>query len=476
MTIAYSVEELRKEVLMPYNILCIDDDPEFLLGLKLQLKKNYTIKTALTLQEGIQSIREETTDLVLLDIGLGQEDGMDGLRQIKQINPSIDVVMVTGYKDPKFIIQAIRNNAADYLCKPFELEELIAIIEKLQAIKSMRDRHDALIANLNPVDTRARLLGNSAVFRNLLEQANRVKGHMANILIQGESGTGKELLARYIHSLEENPQRPFIAVNCSAIPEGLIESELFGHERGSFTGALQRKIGKFELASSGDIFLDEISTLKMDLQVKILRVLQEREIVRVGGNIPIRVDFRVISATNENLEAKTDRNEFRMDLFHRLRVIQLQIPPLRERKEDIPLLVAYFLEKYGRAAGKKRITAEALRRLQNYYWPGNIRELENVVHSVVILSPSDIISEDHLPTWTMNSVLKKPVEQEQQESTPLIPSVSGEITLKDYVKQAEKIYIEHMLSTHKGDKTKAAEAMDVGRTTLYGKLKELGLQ
>lgn len=477
MSIAFSTEELRKAATMPYGILCIDDDPEFLLSLKLQLKKSYEITTTLTLQDGLQILKEQSIDLVLLDIGLGNEDGIDGLRQIKQGNPGLDVIMVTGYKDPKFIIQSIRNGASDYLCKPFELEELIAVIEKLQTIKQMRERHDALVANLNPVDTRSRLMGNSPAFRTMLDQTNRVKGHMANILLQGESGTGKELLARYIHSLEENPQRPFIAVNCAAIPEGLIESELFGHERGAFTGAMQRKIGKFELANGGDIFLDEISTLRPDLQVKILRVLQEREIVRVGGNTPIKVDFRVISATNDKLEERIQKSDFRMDLFHRLRVIQLDIPPLRERKEDISLLTAYFLEKFGRSDGKKRITAEALRRLQNYYWPGNIRELENVVHSVIILSPGDIITEDHLPTWTMQGGPQQTTTDESGiNSTPLLPILTDSLTYKDYVRQAEKIYIEHMLTTNKGDKTKTAQAMDVGRTTLYGKLKELGIQ
>jgi len=224
---------------MSYNILWIDDDAEFLLGMKILLKRKYNVTTSNTLAEGLQEIKKNDIDLVLLDLSLsGDEHGLDGLKQIKQISPDTDVVMVTGSKDPKMIVEAIRAGAIDYLCKPFATDELCVIIEKDQSVKKIRDRHNALIENLNPLDARTRILGSSPSFRILMENAARLKGHMANVLIFGESGTGKELLARYIHSLEENSRRPFIAVNCAAIPEGLIESELFGYERGAFTGAL----------------------------------------------------------------------------------------------------------------------------------------------------------------------------------------------------------------------------------------------
>lgn len=462
---------------MPYTIISIDDDINFLTTLRLRFKKKYNFLTTISLAEGLQEIKCKDVDLVLLDISLsGGENGLDGIRQIKQLSPETDVVMVTGSKDPKTVIQAIRAGALDYLCKPFDDNELTAIIEKHISLKDIRDKKNALIEELNPIDTRSRILGTSITFRTLMERAGRVKGHKANILVLGESGTGKELLARYIHSLEENSRRPFIAVNCAAIPEGLIESELFGHERGAFTCAHHRKIGKFELANGGDIFLDEISCLKPALQAKILRVLQEKEIVRVGANSPIPVDFRVISASNENLDDKVAKNEFRVDLYHRLRVVELQIPPLRERRGDIPLLIAYFLDKFGRKNGPKRISAEALRRLQEYSWPGNVRELENIIHSVTILSPGDTITCEHLPRWAKDPTGEAIVNQNHSPGKTLIlPQKLASVPYKDFVRRAEKIYIQHALEENHGDKTRTAEQLKMGRTTLYGKLRELDL-
>ena len=457
---------------MSYNILCIDDDAEYLLSLKAEIKKMYpNVFAAQDLNEGMEIIKEEYIDGVLLDIGLPDCSGLEGLARIKKEYPSVDVVMVTGMRNPKFIVHAVRDGAADYITKPIDADELTAILEKLQAIKMMRDRHDALIANLNPNDTRARLLGSSPSFRSLLEQTTRLKGHNANVLILGESGTGKELLARYIHGLEENPLRPFVAVNCAAIPETLIESELFGHEKGSFTGAVGRKIGKFELANGGDIFLDEISTLKHDLQAKILRVLQEKEIVRVGGNSTVHTDFRVIAATNVDLAAMVEKNQFRMDLYHRLRVVQLAVPSLRERTEDIPMFVAYFLDKYGKDGKVKKITANALLKLQTYSWPGNVRELENVVHSVAILTQGDIIEEKHLPHWALNGI----GENGKKYNGPTAPELTITATYREYMNRAERSYIEYVLGVCNDDRSRAATTMDVGRTTLYTKIKEYGI-
>lgn len=460
---------------MAYHILWIDDDPDFLLMVRNTLKDIHAISTAASLAQGLQLLKRETVDLVLLDMHIGPENGLDGLKQIKQETPSADVVMMTSERDAKCIVQAIRAGAADYLCKPFVPEELAALVEKLQAVKQIRDRHDALIADLNPVEARARFIGVSPAFQRLIAQAERLKGHQANVLLEGESGTGKELLARFIHSLEDQPQRPFIAVNCAAIPEGLIESELFGHEKGAFTGAVQRKIGKFELANGGDIFLDEISALRLDLQAKILRVLQEREIVRVGGNTPIRVNFRVLAATNDSLEQQVARGVFRMDLFHRLRVIPLHIPALRERQDDIPLLITYFLEKFSAATGAKRITAEAMDRLQEYAWPGNVRELENVIHSLMILTPHDIIDEPHLPQWALTGAAHRATHVVPTAAHAAAPDANTLPALREYVRQIERQYIEHVLRVHGGDKSRTANALAVGRTTLYGKLKELGL-
>lgn len=464
---------------MSYNILWIDDDKDLLLSMKILLKRKFNVTTITSLAEGLQKIKKNETDLVLLDFSLGNdENGIDGLKQVKQLSPDVDVIMVTGARDPKIIVEAIRSGATDYVCKPFVTDEIITIIEKTLSVKRVRDRHDALIEDMNPLDTKSRILGSSPKFRSLMENAGKVKGHNANVLILGESGTGKELLARYIHSLEENPRRPFIAVNCAAIPDGLIESELFGYERGAFTGAHNRKIGKFELANGGDIFLDEISSLKPGLQAKILRVLQEKEIVRVGGNSHIPVDFRVIAATNEDLVKKVGEGSFRVDLYHRLRVVDLHIPPLRDRIEDIPLLIAYFLDKFGKAGSAKKISAAALRKLQEYQWPGNIRELENVIHSLTILSSDEIITTEHLPKWMTGSVdhpINLATGKPANNNVMQLPEDVSSLTLREWIKNAEKIFIQKVLSQNNGDKSKTAQVLKMGRTTLYGKLKELDL-
>lgn len=466
-----ATESTHKESPMAYQVLCIDDDAELLITLQTCLKKDNQVYTALSLRDALPLIREQLIDLVLLDMNIGEENGLAAIREIKRISPATDVVMLTGERDPRLIVSAIRSGATDYLCKPFDSQELQVIIEKMRSVCAIRDRNSTLMSDMNPPHAHSKFIGTSAIFRELLERASRVTGHSANILVQGESGTGKELMARYLHSLEGKRDRPFIAINCAAIPEGLIEAELFGYEKGAFTGATQRKIGKFELANGGDIFLDEISCLRLDLQSKILRVLQEQEIVRVGGNTPIKVSFRVIAATNDHLEHKVQRNEFRMDLYHRLRVILLQMPPLRERTEDIPLLVNTFLTKFCKSDDPKKLSAEALRQLQMYSWPGNIRELENVIQSLVILTPDPVIDTHHLPHWNLNHTLGNDSDGIR------LPQITTQnmISLKEFVRQMERQYIELALKASDFDKTRAATFLNLGRTTLYGKMKELGI-
>lgn len=460
---------------MAYHILCIDDDPELLSILQLVLKRENQVSTALTLQDATPLIREQVVDLAILDLNMGDESGLTVLKEIKKLSPATDVVMLTAERNPKDIVKAIQYGAADYLCKPFNQDEIMAVIAKMKGVCAIKDKNATLMSDLNPPHSHNKFIGTSKAFRTLLEQAGRVAGYPANILIQGESGTGKELIARHLHGLEGRPERPFIAINCAAIPEGLIEAELFGYEKGAFTGATQRKIGKFELANGGDIFLDEISCLRLDLQSKILRVLQEQEIVRVGGNTPIKVNFRVLAATNDHLENRVQRGEFRMDLYHRLRVILLQMPALRDRVEDIPLLVAHFLKKFSKTGDRKRITADALRQLQQYRWPGNVRELENVIQSLVILAPDDVIDVDHLPSWATG------VDYVGDSEHPIrLPDINPQSTsvpsLKEFSRHMERQYIEYIVRTYKGDKTRAAVMLNLGRTTLYGKMKELGIE
>lgn len=452
-----------------FHILCIDDDADFLTGMRITLNKIYKCSTAGTLSEGLKIIQNETVDLVLLDISLGDENGIDVLKQIKKADSSIDVVMVTGHRDPKLVVESIRAGASDYICKPFETDDLTAVIEKLQQIRALKNRHDAMIEEQNSADTSSRLLGTSPAFRRLLDMAGRVRGYDANILIEGESGTGKELLARYVHSQEHNLRRPFIAVNCASIPETLIESELFGHEKGAFTGAFGRRIGKFELANNGDIFLDEISTLKPDLQAKMLRVLQEKEICRIGGSTPIKTNFRVIAATNEKLETMVAQGLFRMDLYHRLRVVYLHIPPLRERNEDIPLLVRHFLFKYGRQGSFKDVSPAAMDLLKHYAWPGNIRELENLVHNLIIMSPNNVIGEHELPGW----ITAKPLSQ--ADITAKVNADSA-FSLGDHRRSAERECLVKALNKCNWNKSRTANMLNISRTTLHCMFKKLQIQ
>ncbi|MBI2981523.1 MAG: sigma-54-dependent Fis family transcriptional regulator, partial [Deltaproteobacteria bacterium] len=381
---------------MKSHLLLVDDDPSFCEFLRLGLQKDYQLTISHDLIGLFATLEKARFDILLLDVGLGDENGIEALRRIKHRYPDLDVVMVSGYKDARKIVEAIKSGASDYLTKPFEIEELIAIIEKIRPVQVLKERHAALVEGMN--EGHKTIIGRSPSFLSVLEMAGKVKGRQVPLFIEGASGTGKELLAKQIHRQENNPKRPFIALNCAAIPENLLESELFGHERGSFTGALDRKIGKFELAHGGDIFLDEISCLKPDLQAKLLRVLQEREVTRLGGEKPMQLDFRVIAATNENLEKLVGEGKFREDLFHRLRVITLRLPTLQERAEDIPSLIDHFLKKHD-PDGQRTLSAGAIDILQAYSWPGNIRELENLIQSLVILVPGREINRENLPEW-----------------------------------------------------------------------------
>lgn len=459
---------------MNVEILWIDDDRDLLRATKDSLSNGFQISCAHTLRDGMKELASKRFDILLLDINIGCENGIEALQLIHADYPELPVVMVSGNRGSNEIVQAIRCGATDYLCKPFDIDEINALIEKVMTISNLRARNDALVSGQNLPNVKRKFIGNSPAFNTMIAQTDRLRGHQANVLLKGESGTGKELLARYIHQLENNAKRPFIAVNCAAIPDGLIESELFGHERGAFTGATQRNLGKFELANGGDIFLDEIGTLKLDLQATILRVLQEKEITRVGGSHSIKVNFRVICATNEPLEEMVKNGLFRMDLYHRLKVVQIDIPNLRKRREDIALLIQHFMQKFqpNGAHSLKVINAEALRVLQKYEWPGNIRELENVIHSLIILTPGDTIDVAALPTWLSES-------PKHENNNPFIPEHNwndGKIpSLRRFLNSAEKNFIEHVLDVNEGDKVASAQALGIGRTTLYTKLRELGL-
>lgn len=454
-----------------YRIVCVDDDRDFLTATEIALESRCEFAAAQSISEALILMEGRRFDMMLLDIDLGEVNGIDLLKEVRLIDPEIVIVMVSGSCDSSTIVRAMREGANDYLTKPLDLSALEIVIERCEAMKRVRERYDALIEARNIEGTGEQILFRSDPMRRLFAMMMRLKGSSANLLISGETGTGKELLARYIHDLEDSKTRPFIAVNCAAIPEQLLEAELFGAEAGAYTGCIKRRIGKFELADCGDLFLDEIGSLKYDLQAKLLRVLQGREFSRVGGNDIIRADFRVISATNEHIEEKVRRGEFRIDLYHRLRVIELPIPPLRERTDDIPMLVEHFMKRYTKGIGQKIITEGAMARLLSYSWPGNVRELGNVVHGLSILSSNASIGEDDFPAWALNG-------DRIMNCNPVvsIPKVDTIGSLHEYISRAERTYIEHALRICDGDKTRTAKNLQIGRTTLYGKMKELGME
>ncbi|MFH1653640.1 MAG: sigma-54 dependent transcriptional regulator [Pseudomonadota bacterium] len=461
-----------------YTILCVDDDENFLVQLE-SIFADYTVFKATCMDDALSIIDRNDINTVLLDISLNGEDGLDGLNLIKKRNSFIDVVMVTGHRDTEYIVKAIQSGASDYVLKPVDQGALLACVEKSKQSKKEKEKYNALLCELNSADIASRIVGRSAELSKILNIAKKVKGHhRANILIEGESGTGKELLARYIHRLEENTRRPFIAINCAAIPDNLIESELFGHEKGAFTGAIGKKIGKFVLADKGDIFLDEISSLKPDLQAKLLRVFQEKEFCPLGGNDPVKSDFRVIAATNENLEELVNSEKFRLDLYHRMKIVNLYMPPLRDRKDDIEELAQHFLRKYSDGKRGLKIADKAIAILKEYSWPGNVRELENIIHRAIVLAEGYMLSEkdfSHLLTPSSACI-------NEGQSTPFIqlfseisPKLSGNVMpLKDYVMKAETEYLKEVLDLKAGNKDEAAVSLKMSRSSFYSKLKQCG--
>jgi DNA-binding NtrC family response regulator len=461
------------------RILVVDDDVDFLISMRMQLRESYSVLTAGTVDEAMATLKEKDVDLVLLDVGLGRESGLDGIKMIHSVHPSVGVAMLSGRRDVNTVVAAIRAGAVDYLTKPVTTEQLTEVFEKAVASRTVQEKCEALMqSHMSQGNATSTIIYKSLPMQRLIRHADHVRGHGANVLIVGETGTGKELLARYVHECDGNGTRPFVAVNCAAIPENLLESELFGHEAGAFTGASRRRIGKFELADGGDIFLDEVSTMKLDLQVKLLRVLEERAFCRLGSNETIKSDFRVIAACNQSLDSLVENGSFRIDLYHRLRVVQLNMPPLRERIEDIPCLAEHFVKKFTVAGDEpKTISESAMAKFIDYTWPGNVRELSNVVQSIVIMSRGPVIDEKEFPTWVMNGCWQSMGAGASEEGLrlPAPSSVSMVTTLREYVQDAERKYIEHILMRNSDDRTRTAVALGIGRTTLYAKMKELGL-
>ena len=450
------------------KILLIEDDDGSREALLILLKASgFTMKGCSSGKEGLDLLAGEPFDIVLSDLFLPDMNGIDILTRVKQDSPRTEVILVTGHGSAETAVQAMKKGAYDYITKPLNIDELRLIIDKAVEKGQLLSENVYLKKQLQEKYEFANIIGNSQAMQQLFSRMKRIIKTDSTVLILGESGTGKELVAKAIHFNGNRKDKPFIAVNCSAIPENLLESELFGHAKGAFTGAVKEKVGKFEAANYGTIFLDEIGTLPMHLQTKLLRVLQEQEVERVGSNKQIKLDVRVVSATNVNLEEEVARGNFREDLFYRLNVIPVLIPPLRERIEDILPLTRHFLEKNCRAMQRPimHLDKEALEALEAYPWNGNVRELENIIERIVALTEGDVITLRDLPANVAKHYL---------EAAPTSVTPAG-IDMVAAINEIEKRMIGEALQLAGGVKARAAVMLSINRTTLVEKMRRLGM-
>ncbi len=449
------------------SILVVDDEQDVHYSFQRLLEDlPIEVRAAQSGEAAIELLRKEPAEVVIMDIRMGGKNGLETLREMKRIAPKLIVVMMTAYGTSHTAIEAMKLGAYDYILKPFDIPELRHLIERsIEAAQLAREEGQAAVTAADRQGPA--LVGDSGAMQKVYKLVGQVAKTNATVLITGESGTGKELIARAIYQHSMRANKPFIAINCAAIPENLLESELFGHERGSFTGAMAQRIGKFEQGDGGTIFLDEIGEMPLATQSKILRVLQEGEVSRLGSNEPIRTDVRVIAATNKDLAIAVQRREFRADLFYRLNVVRVSLPPLKDRAEDIPALAAHFLQKHRRylpqAAG--RIAPDAMRALQSYPWPGNIRELENVIQRAMVLAASTTIEVSNLPDEIQEELFAHPDGRISTEECVLDEAVR---MLTDLVLQkgvpdlAHKLLsrlVERIVDEQGGDEKGAAESL-----------------
>jgi two-component system response regulator HydG len=442
-------------------ILVVDDEVSARTTLALLLKKRgHRVTQAEGLRAAVKALNDEAFELVVTDLRMPDGSGIDILRAVKTHGSEADVILLTAYAGWESAKEALQLGALDYFEKGREPDELFARIDRALSEQAARREHDTLRGPMAADDGVPGIVFRSSAMRRVLDIVARVAPTDATVLIHGESGTGKELIARAIHGASRRAGRPFVALNCGALPETLLESELFGHVKGSFTGATVSKKGLFEEAEGGTVFLDEVGEMSPALQVKLLRTLQDGEVRAVGSSQPITVDTRVVAATNQNLEGLMRQGRFREDVFYRLNVIAFTIPPLRERREDIPLLVEHFLDRFNRRQGRAvRLDGEAMERLVAHPWPGNIRELEHAMERMVILGEGDTITADDLPPLLASGV------------GPELTAPNGE-SLAD----TEKAHIREMLERHGWNYSRTADALGISRTTLWRKLKEYGFR
>ena len=442
------------------TILIIDDDKSTQITLNKHFsEKGFRVISAYDGASGISLFKKHTPDLVILDIRMPKMDGFEVLEKIKEFNLKVMVIMITAFDDMKTTIKAIQMGAYEYLCKPIDIDKLGHIIKRALEMKELDEKVAHLLEEKEEDYHINNIIGKDEKIKEIFKMIGAVSSSRTTVLIQGESGTGKELIAKAIHYNSISKNAPFIAVNCTALAETLLESELFGHVKGSFTGAISDKKGRFEMAGKGTLFLDEISEMSPNLQVKLLRVLQEKEFERVGGTRTIKSESRIIAASNADIEELVKKKKFRDDLYYRLKVVEIKVPPLRDRKDDIPLLVDYLLKKINSQLHKNVYTVSPgiIKFLKDYDWPGNVRELENMLTRAVVLSKSEVIMKDLLPKEIL---FKKAVDKDIKDLT---------------LKEMEKEHIFSILEKEMWNKRKACKILGISRPTLDKKIKEYNL-
>ncbi len=418
----------------------------------------YEVETAESAEAALKLVGRRTWDAFLLDVRMPGADGLELQRSLRELQPEATVIIMTAYASVETAVEAMKQGAFDYIVKPFDPEELEHTIRNAVERKRLVSENRQLRDKIDELNLLHEIVGTSAPVRRVLEQVGLVAASDTSVLIRGESGTGKELIARAIHANSARRYKPIVVVNCGALSEGVLESELFGHERGAFTGAQYKRKGKFEMADGGTLFLDEIGDVSLKTQVDLLRVLEEKKITRVGGNLSIPVNFRLVAATNKNLEAMTGEEKFREDLYYRINVFSITIPPLRERREDIPALASHFLEKFARSMNKPvaRISAEALNLLRGYDWPGNVRELQNAIERAVLVARSPEIEPNDLPLQVSDAKKDEPVGKSLAE--------------------VERRHIKRVLEESGWNIFRAARQLGIDRVTLYNRIKKYGFK
>ncbi|MBM4306691.1 MAG: sigma-54-dependent Fis family transcriptional regulator [Deltaproteobacteria bacterium] len=454
--------------MIPKRILIVDDEESFRNVLTVILKKEgYEVEGAANGEEGLSKVASTEFDHVLCDIRMPQMDGLEFLQASKKAGTEAPIIMMSAYGTVDTAIEAMKLGAYDYISKPFKPDEIILTLKKAEERERLRKENELLRKEVKKEYSFENIVSKNEKMNKIFEIIRKVAPYKSTILITGESGTGKELVAKAIHYHSDRAKRLFVPVNCGAIPENLLESELFGHVKGAFTDAIRTKKGLFEEADEGTIFLDEIGELPSQLQVKLLRVLQEGEIRRVGESKSIQVDVRIIAATVKDLAREVNEGRFREDLFYRLNVLHIYIPPLRERKEDIPLLLQHFINKHNQTLNKnvKDVESKAIESLMNYKWSGNVRELENTIERAVVLTDGERIEIDHLPFEIQNF----------QNEVPMVPMAEEEYSIKKASRMLEMGLIRKALRKTKGNHTQAARLLEISHRALLYKIKDYGI-